>query len=377
MKITHIVPGLKIGGAEVVLRNLLTHPLSRQHQHQVLCLGGPGPIGDHLQRFGIRVDYLHISPRAPWSLLTLSKFRRIALENYPDLIQSWMYHANLVSALLLRGPQAPPLVWALHQDLSDKSWIKPLTKGIIQLGALLSQRPVRIISVSQRAIKTHAAIGYPAEKFTVIYNGFEVAAYPPIPSIAGGLRNELELPQDVFLLGYFARYHPMKDHANFLAAAKIVHQVTPRVHFILAGQGVDPSNADLMGSLREYGLVRVVHLLGERHDIPRLLPELSAYSISSRSEGFPLAVGEAMAAGVPCVVTDAGDAGYLVGDTGLIVPPRDPKALASAWMGLIGASQARLSQMGRAAQARIKRHFSLTGMVAEYYRLYSEITDSA
>lgn len=371
MKILHIVPGLNIGGAEIVLRNLLLHPQSAQHINRVVCIGRPGIVGTQLEHHGVSVDYLNVQPAAPLSLARLTGLNKLVTQFQPDLIQSWMYHANLLTTLLVTDDT--PVVWALHQDLSDTSWIKPLTGIIIRIGAWASKKATKIISVSQRAVESHAALGYAESKFVVIPNGFTLDE--PTVDKKLSIRDELGLSKETPLLGYFARYHPMKDHANFLAAAEIVHREMPGVHFLLAGRGVQSENSNLTDDITARQLTDVVHLLGERNDVPQLLRQLDVYSTSSRSEGFPLAVGEAMAAGVPCVVTDAGDSGRLVGDTGLVVPSRDPQALAEAWLTLLRTNPAERKARGRAARERIRQHFSLDKMVSDYYSIYSEVLD--
>lgn len=373
MRILHIVPGLNIGGAEIVLRNLVLHPQSAQHINRVVCIGRPGIVGTQLEQYGIPVDYLNVQPTVPLSLTRLVGLKKLVTQFQPDLIQSWMYHANLLTTLFVTD--GTPVVWALHQDLSDTSWIKPLTGIIMRIGAWASKYPVKIISVSQRAVESHAALGYAQSKFVVIPNGFTVEE--PIADKNLSIRDELGLSKGTPLLGYFARYHPMKDHANFLAAAEIVHREMPGVHFLLAGRGVQPDNASLTEGVATHQLADVVHLLGERNDVSQLLRQLDVYSTSSRSEGFPLAVGEAMAAGIPCVVTDVGDSGRLVGDTGLVVPSRNPQALAEAWLTLLRTSPADRKARGRAASERIRQHFSLDKMVSDYYSLYAGALDEA
>jgi glycosyltransferase involved in cell wall biosynthesis len=168
----------------------------------------------------------------------------------------------------------------------------------------------------------------------------------------------------------------MKDHANFLAAAEIIHRDLPQVHFVLAGRQVASHNQTLFGDVKARGLTNVVHLLGQRSDVPKLLSSLDIYTISSRSEGFPLSVGEAMAAEVPCVVTDVGDAARLVGETGLVVPSKDPAALAAAWLKILHMSPQERHALGTRARSRIIQHFSLEKMAEDYYQLYQQVTGS-
>ncbi len=374
MKILHVIPALAVGGAELVLKELLLHPLSKNHESRVVCLGKFGEVGIQLKAQGIHVLTLGVSPKNPVSIARLFSLEKHVNEFQPDLIQTWLYHANLMAALFIKDAARPPVVWALHQDITDRSWIKPSTMAVIKLGAHFSKRyPARIISVSQRAVETHAEIGYPREKLTIIPNGFAIPEIKTSRAERSKLATELGLGQDPLLVGFFARYHAMKDHANFLAAAELVRRDMPNAHFILAGRQVDINNSALIADIQARGLSQVVHLLGQRSDITRLLVSLDLYTISSRSEGFPLSVGEAMAAEVPCVVTDVGDAAQLVGETGLVVPPKDPAALAAAWVKILRKSSQERHALGLKARARIIEHFSLNKMVESYYQLYRQV----
>jgi glycosyltransferase involved in cell wall biosynthesis len=376
MKVLHLIPALAVGGAEIVLRQLLMHPMSKPHEHRVLCIGGTGVIGVQLESHGIHVTTLGVSSKDPLSFGRLFSLKKEVERFQPDLIQTWMYHANLLAAVFIRGATRPPVVWALHQDISDRSWIKPTTMQVIKLGAYYAKSyPSRIISVSERGVNSHVAIGYPRDKFVVIPNGFDI---PELDRETPGsvLANELALEGDAPLVGFFARYHPMKDHANFLAAAEIIHRDLPQVHFVLAGRQVASHNQTLFGDVKARGLTNVVHLLGQRSDVPKLLSSLDIYTISSRSEGFPLSVGEAMAAEVPCVVTDVGDAARLVGETGLVVPSKDPAALAAAWLKILRMSPQERHALGTRARSRIIQHFSLEKMAEDYYQLYQQVTGS-
>jgi glycosyltransferase involved in cell wall biosynthesis len=182
---------------------------------------------------------------------------------------------------------------------------------------------------------------------------------------------------DGLIIGCSARYHPMKDHRTFLRAAALLSSHRDGVHFVLAGRGVDPSNRELLAAVRSLGLELQVHLLGERQDMPRITAAFDIGTSSSQSnEGFSNAVGEAMACGVPCVVTDIGDSAFLVGDTGIVIPPLNPEALSNAWIRLVDMDRSSRESLGRAARQRIEGEFSISAVAAEYARIYEEVRRS-
>jgi glycosyltransferase involved in cell wall biosynthesis len=173
-----------------------------------------------------------------------------------------------------------------------------------------------------------------------------------------------------------ARVHHQKDHRNFVTAAGIVHRRRPDIHFMLCGDDVSWQNHALVEWIDEAGIRDQCRLLGPRDDIARLLAALDVASSSScTGEAFPMAVGEAMACGVPCVVTDVGDSAYLVGDTGLVVSPRDSAALANAWLKLLELSSENRRELGLAARTRVQSEFNVTTIAARYEEVYHSVLD--
>ncbi len=180
-----------------------------------------------------------------------------------------------------------------------------------------------------------------------------------------------------FVVGLVARYDPMKDHENFLRAAASVVKQRPGIHFVLVGQGVDKSNEELITEIRNHNISLNLHLLGTRHDIRNIMPALDMLVLSSAfGEGFPNVLGEAMAAGVPCIVTNVGDAPMIVAETGRVVPAKDAAALAAAIREVADMPVEERRRLGRAARRRIEECFSLPSVGRQYEGLYRELTAS-
>jgi glycosyltransferase involved in cell wall biosynthesis len=302
---------------------------------------------------------------------------RLARRIDPQLIQGWMYHGNLMASMAASGlpktksREQVPVLWNIRQtvyDLRNERW---LTAKLIRLGAHFSARPAAIIYNSQTSAGQHETLGYRAGKRVIIPNGFDGQVLRPDDAARKAVRAELGVADDNILIGLVARYHPMKDHAGFLRAAAMVAQDHPQVRFALAGTGVSAKQPQLTEGLKQNGLQDRVTLLGERSDIPRLNNAFDiSCSASAWGEGFSNAIGEAMACGVPCAVTDVGDSAYLVGDTGLVVPPRGPQALANAIVRLIDIGNAGRRQLGAKARKRIETEYSLRAIVQRYENLY-------
>ncbi|MGH8528067.1 MAG: glycosyltransferase, partial [Gammaproteobacteria bacterium] len=240
--------------------------------------------------------------------------------------------------------------------------------------AFLSHRvPDRILCCSEAARKIHVAFGYASEKMIVVPNGFDLAHFKPDPSARQSVRAELGLSLETALVGLIGRWDPQKNHAGFFTAAAALHLRRPDVHFLLAGYGVDGSNQTIKRALAANGLAAVTHLLGLRDDIPRLMAALDVLASSSYGEAFPLVLGEAMASGVACAVTDVGDSAYIVGDTGRVVSSGDMEGLAHAIDSLLELPTEAARMFGVRARARVMEHFEIGKIVRQYEAFYEEL----
>jgi len=375
MRVMHVITGLSTGGAETMLLKLLSAASGRM-EHVVVSLGDEGTIGPRISALGVPVHCLRLKRNAPnpfraLSLLPLA--RRIA----PQLIQGWMYHGNLMASMAAPAVrknalrQKPPVLWNIRQTVYDLRRERWLTAKLIRLGARLSAGPAAIIYNSQTSAGQHEDLGYRAEKRVIIPNGFDCQVLRPDEAARKAVRAELGILPETILVGLVARYHPMKDHLGFLKAAAMVVQSHPQTRFVLAGAGISSKQPKLAEAIQQTGLHGHVILLGERSDIPRLNNAFDiGCSASGWGEGFSNSIGEAMACGVPCAVTDVGDSAYIVAESGFVAPPRAPEALANALLRLIDMGSSGRQQLGIKARQRVEAQFSLPAIVQNYENLY-------
>jgi glycosyltransferase involved in cell wall biosynthesis len=210
----------------------------------------------------------------------------------------------------------------------------------------------------------------------VIPNGFDVKSFKPDQIARRGLREELRLADDTPLIGQIGRFDPQKDYHNFIQAAALLRATHPETRFVLCGDGLTQENSQVRDWIEEAGLDSRVHLLGRRDDVARVHAALDVLTLCSAfGEGFPNVVGEAMASGVPCVVTDVGDSAMIVGDTGRVVPARDPGGLADAWRWMLGLGPEGRAQLGLAARERIVRNFELDSIVDRYQSFHEQMAE--
>ncbi len=361
---------------------MLLHLLSRLGSSEVhslvVSLGKGGALKKRFEDLGIPVVSLEMTPRsvplgATWKLLkAVRRFR-------PQIIQGWMLHGNLAACIArVVASEQPFVVWSIHQTLYDLSREKPTTAKLVRIAARLSSQPRAIVYCSRVSRSQHEALGFSGRNAVLIPNGFDTDAFAPSDTAGRDFRRELGIPDDALLIGMIGRFHPMKDHQSFVRAAAQVSKRHPRSRFLMAGPGVSPDNETLTASLRNSGISSSVHLLGSREDMPRIYPALDVMvSSSSFGEAFPLVVGEAMSCGVPCVVTDVGDSAELVGDTGIVVPPRDPERLAAEISRMLDLPAEERRSLGASARTRVQAEFALERSVASFADLYRSLCEAA
>ena len=356
-----------------MLYKLLSRTDRTRFAPTVVSLTGDGAVGDKIRALGIAVYTIGMARRVPnpvGVLRTAGRLRRIR----PALVQTWMYHADVVGGLAAKFAGGIPVLWGIRQSNLEPPGTRRGTILTARAAALLSHRlPVQIVCGSEAARRTHRALGDAPEKMVVIRNGSDLDDFRPSARARAGIRRELDISEDVPLIGLAARFDPQKDHRNFVRAAGLLHGRLPEAHFVLCGEGVTWQNDRLVHWIDAAGIRGSCHLLGRRADMERVNAALDIAVSSSWGEGFPNVVGEAMACGIPCVVTDVGDSAQIVADTGRVVPPRDPGALAGAWGELLALPAEARRALGLAARRRIEQHYSLGAVVTQYEDLYHRV----
>lgn len=368
-RVLHIITGLSIGGAEMMLFKLLERLDSRFSSH-VISLTSSGEIGQRIQALNIPVEALGMKPGVPNPVAFFRLVRRLKTLK-PGVVHTWMYHADLLGGLAARLTGAPAIAWNIRHGNSSLANDKRTTQAVAYLCARISHWiPDRIVCNSQVVRGFHIDIGYASERFVVIPNGFDLSLFYPDIASRYSVRRELSMPETAPLIGLIGRFHPQKNHRGFFEAASQLHHRRPDVHFLLAGAGVEERNPAIHEWIQRFGIAEVTHLLGLRQDIPRLMAALDIASSSSYVEAFSNVVGEAMACGIPCVVTDVGDSAYVVGDTGRVVPPGNADSLAAAWEQLLVMPDAERHALGERARSRVAANFEVGAVVKQYEAFY-------
>jgi len=293
---------------------------------------------------------------APGALPAIVKLAQLIAREKPDAILCWMYHAMVAGVLAQRLSRHPaPVFWNVRQSLDDPEALSRSTRLALSAARWLSRLPAGIIFNSARSLELHRRFGFRNDNVQVIPNGFD-----PVPA-----RPEIDRPPRVF--GIAARFHRQKDHSTFFRAAALVRERSPAARFVAVGQGLHESNAAVRRMIATLGLPEsAIELRGEVTDMDAFYRAIDVLVLSSRTEGFPNVVAEAMSYGRPVITTDVGDAAAVVGDTGLVVPPGDAEALAEAMGRMLEIDFSDYVALAAAARRRVDQHYSLEQIADRY-----------
>lgn len=368
--VVHVIAGLGDGGAQAVLYRVCTH--ASDWKHIVVSLTDEGRYGPLMRERAVEVHTLDMR-RGRVTLKALATLRSILRGADATVVQTWMYHADLLGGLLARSVGVKRVFWnirhsELHSGKSNRSTI-----AIAQVCAWLSKTlPTAIVCCATRAADVHVRLGYCSERIKVIANGFDTTYFAPDRKSRELLRSRLELPESLPVFGFVARYHPDKDHETLLSAFSWLVEKGCRAKMLLAGAGLVSTNRALATKIKALHLEEHVQLVGPQTDIPGFMNMLDVHVMSSSSEAFPNVLAEAMACGTPCITTDVGAAAEIIGTTGWVVPPASPEKLGAAMGEAIDQLRDRTSwgQRQALARSRICDLYSIAAMTRAYCSLW-------
>lgn len=371
--VCHLISDLETGGAERSLVNLVTALDPARFRSEVVCLVEPGPMAQPLAQAGIAVTTLGMRRGQP-TLAGLTALIRHLRATRPAILQTWLYHADLIGTAAAAIARTERLLWNVRCTDITHAPTERRIRWLVRMLAMLSGRPDAVVVNSERGRRDHEALGYHPRSWVDIPNGVDLARFRVRRGERAVLRAQLGLDADACVVGLVARDHPMKDVGTFLRAAGLFAQSQANARFVLCGAGFDAGNGALTALISELKLEGRVIRLGRRPDTEAIYPALDVLTLCSiYGEGFPNVLCESMACGVPCVVTDIGDSASIVGDTGVVVPTRDAQGLADGWRSVIARGA---QQMGDRARDRVESNYSLELMRARYAALYESIAVS-
>jgi glycosyltransferase involved in cell wall biosynthesis len=354
MRIVHIITDLKKGGAENSLYKICQY--DKTNEHTVISIKSLGDYNLLFKKIGINVYNMNIKFYSFFKFIYLIKLIRLLK---PDIVQTWLLHGDLIGGIAAKLAGINRIVWNIRYSKLERDVVTLRTIILIKFLSKLSFIiPKIIIVVSKSAFKNCKDLGYCVDKLRLIQNGFDVSIIIPYKK---------KYKKNIPILGSIARFDPTKDHENLLKALSIVKKKNISFVCHLIGLNIDKNNKLLVNQIKKLELSSSVKLLGKSNDALKSMRALDIHILSSKTEGFPNVVAEAMILGIPCIVTDVGDSALIVGKTGWVVQPKNPVKLANA-------IKKALSAIGKKgwkirceqAQLRIKNNFEINKMIKLY-----------
>tara|TARA_B110000008_G_C16973848_1_gene565033 strand:- start:3052 stop:4179 length:1128 start_codon:yes stop_codon:yes gene_type:complete len=366
VKILHIITGLKVGGAENALHRLIVNSPDG-YKHEVLSLTTGGEMHSVFSNSNIEVVTIDFKNSFVSSMISLVK---VIKSKNPDIVQTWLYHSNLIGGIAARLSGIKNIIWGLRGTAIPQSIIS-IHNIIINLGALFSYFiPSYIVCNAQTVKNYHVRKKYCSKKIEIIENGFILHKDEPQKE---SMLAEIKANKESLLIGTVGRYDKLKDYPNMISALSIIMQEFSNVHLILVGRGLDNLNIELKNLISNSLDISRVHLLGEKNNISSCLRELDIFCLSSRNEGFPNVLAEAMLMKIPCVSTNAGDAANLISDIGVLVPVEDHIKLALGLKYMIAMSKKERRKIGEKSYSHIRSNFSIENNISKFCKLYMKL----
>ncbi|MBD2538442.1 glycosyltransferase [Coleofasciculus sp. FACHB-SPT36] len=361
IEIAFLIRSLNYGGAERQLITLVKALDNKKFNKTVLYFYSGGALEKDLQDSGIQL--ICLEKRDRWDVVgfLLRLIYHVKRIN-PNVLYGFMSTSNLLTIFLKIFLPSTKIFWgvrASNVDLSRYDW---LCRLIFKLECLFSHFADLIVINSHAGQAYHLAHGFPADKMVVIPNGIDTERFKPDKEARARVRTEWSIAEDTILIGLVGRLDPMKDHPTFLKAAALLCQEWENVRFVCVGKGLESYANELYQLSEELGISNKIIWAGARADMPAVHNSLDMAVSSSYTEGFPNVIGEAMACGIPCVVTDVGDSAWIVGDTGVVVGKQNPEALALGWVACLEREK---SVLGLNVRSRIVEHFSVKQLVEQ------------
>lgn len=370
MKILHIITNLNLGGAEVQLYKIVEN-LKADHQIKVISLLSMGDIGGKLIKSGVELSIINFSKKRFFffSFLKLctsiSKFK-------PDIVHTWMYHANLIGGLASKMTKVKNIFWSIHHNDLSIFHNKLSTVIIAKFGAFFSYLiPKKIICVSKDVKIKHISFGYQKKKMVFIPNGIDVLEFSKIVNARHLLFEKYNFTNDTKLIGFPSRFDPIKNHEGFFASIADIRTTNPNINLqiVLCGKNIDLNNDELVTMINKYGLIDCVHLLGIIHNMPLFMSSIDLLVNNSYGESFSLILAEALSCETLCVSTIEGDPESIIQGIGMHVPVGNTPLLSKAIINMIKSDS--LEENKTKGREKIISSYSMEIVMKKYKLLYS------
>lgn len=369
IRVAHLITSLDQNGAQFALARLTRALAGPQFAHSVISIAPIKQGASVAFSEDVSVSSLNMSPRRPNPIAYLRLIARLRAFR-PHIFQTWLYHADALGSLA-KPLVDTQLVWNIRCSDMASDYATPAKRLLLSFLKSASRMPELVIANSQQGISHHKSIGYRSKNWAHVPNGFDLEEFRPNKEQRITARAILGLGPRDLAVGIAARFHEMKDYPTFLRAAGLTATMLDHARFVVFGDGNRHEAQVLKNLSHDLGIENKMIWAGHWSEMPPAYNSLDLLVMSSRyGEGFPNSVGEAMACGVPVVVTDVGDAATLVADIDRVVLPSNPEALAASIHAVLSLPADARIALGEKDRSRIAGQYSDAAVVARYREIY-------
>ena len=372
MKIAHIITSLDDGGAEHTLFKICKY--ENRNEHLVISLKDSGKYYKPIKNLGIKIFCLNFSK---WSIFKFFHLIKILKQTKPDVLQTWLVHSDFIGSFAGKLAGIHNIVWNIRYSNFNIKSANLITIILVKILAIMSfYFPKLIIINSIKAKKIYIKNGYDEKKLKFIPNGFDLSILKFNNKKKKIFQKKIRIKKNTVTIGNVARFNPKKDHLNLIKALSIIRSENINFQSILVGTNINKKNKKLISEIKNLKLQENIKLLGQKNDISKVMSSIDIYvQSSSYGEGFPNVLAEAMACKIPCVATDVGDASHIIGNSGWIVPAKNPYKLAKAIKKAIYENKLKKKWRQRGIKARniIRLNFSIEKMILSYIEIWNSV----
>lgn len=361
LSVLHVITNFSaVGGAEMMLSRLIKAQPNVKHFIVSLMKINQEIYSETLEQCSY-VDSL--SWNGINTLKTILKLKKVIKELNPDIIQGWMYHANVLTSLSLMGVKDRPKVfWGIHHSLTSIKEESLSTKIALIFSRYLSHSVSTIIYCAQSSQEQHQAFGFKSLKHTVIPNGIQLENFT--------LSNDIHNP---CIVGFAGRYHPAKGYQYLFETISLLKDYP--IFFKIAGKGANLTTSEISDYFKKYELdAQKVILLDQVSNMSEFYTSIDLFLLTSITEGFPNVLVEAMASGVPCVTTNVGDAEFIVQKNGYVVASRNSQQLSEAILSYVKLSIEEKKELKFSSRQRVESSFSIEKVSKQYLSVWENIS---
>ena len=368
IKIIHIITGLNEGGAEATLFNLINN--TKEQNNFIISLKGKGKYGALLRKKGIKVYSINFK----FDFSLIKKFFyiiKIIKKINPDIVQTWMYHADLIGGIASYIANKKNIFWGIHHTSLKFNSNKKSIILIATINRILSYViPKKIIVCANKAKETHIKFGFDKSKFHIIHNGIDFRKFKKSKIKGLKYRKKISASENEIIFGTVARFDPNKDHLNLLKALKEIKKKHIKFKYLLVGKNMNKKNNYILRNIYKHNLEENIILLGEEKDIVSIMNTLDLHILPSKSEAFPLVLLESIACGTLSISTNVGDVEKIIKTNSLLVKPKNHISLYEGIMKFLAISCDEKSKIINQSILHIKKNYSVEKMANSYINIY-------